>query len=139
MNGRQHMANYEAVARSNYFAVTDPAAFEALCGRLNCQVITTQKDGRTLYGLIGPDGGWPTSVFDEVQDEDIDLDIRAEIGALLEDEWVCVLVETGHEKARYCIGVAHAFNNRDEEVTLDIGQITELAKPLGSQITEPEY
>jgi len=137
------MANYYASARTNYFAVTDLEAFKAdiESKTSSVQVVSQEKDGLTLVGLLGSDddgGGFPF----EYQDEDgeyVELDWAEVFKAHLEDGWVAIIMESGAEKLRYIAGYAVAYNSKGETVSLNLDDIYDKAKSLGTNITTATY
>jgi diaminopimelate decarboxylase len=137
------MANYYASARTNYFAVTDLEAFKAdiESKTSSVQVVSQEKDGLTLVGLLGCDddgGGFPFEYEDE-DGEYVELDWAEIFKAHLEEGWVAIIMESGAEKLRYIAGYAVAYNSKGETVSLNLDDIYGLAKSLGSNITEATY
>lgn len=126
------MANYVAFARSNYFGVTDPALFQALCTRWNLEMIT--EDGK--YGFLCEEGLPDDCMPPEFEQK---TDFTGELAALLLPGDVAVMQEIGFEKLRYLVGYARAINHLGEEVSLSINDIYERAKDLGPNITTCEY
>lgn len=130
------MANYIGTARSNYFKVKSKEDFEDLCARLNVEIITR----RDRVGFICEEG-LPSSIYDEAKDEDVEVDILAEIAPHLQEGEVAVLVESGHEKCRYVVGYAIAVNWKGEVAEVSITDIYKKAQEElgGENITEAEY
>lgn len=135
------MANFYGVGRTNYFRVKDVDAFSAvldtLCG---VEAITSERDGETWWALLDDNddgGGWCVTWADEEKEDYPDLlDV---VAPHLIDGDVMVMVESGHEKHRFVTGIAHAINNKLELRSISIDDIYELAKPLGTTITEAAY
>ena len=129
------MANYYASARSNYFKVKDLDAFAKAMFPFDVE-ISEGKHGVCL--LCRGDGGWSWYDPDIEEDQDpVDL-----IAPHLQDNEICILMETGAEKLRYLIGYAIAFNNRKEGVDVNLKNIYEQArKKFGpaASITDVEY
>ena len=137
------MANYYASARTNYFAVTDLEAFKAdiESKTSSVQVVSQEKDGLTLVGLLGSDddgGGFPFEYHDE-DGEYVELDWAEVFKAHLEDGWVAIIMESGAEKLRYIAGYAVAYNSKGETVSLNLDDIYDKAKSLGTNITTATY
>jgi diaminopimelate decarboxylase len=137
------MANYYASARTNYFAVTDLEAFKAdiESKTSSVQVVSQEKDGLTLVGLLGSDddgGGFPFEYEDE-DGEYVELDWAEVFKAHLEDGWVAIIMESGAEKLRYIAGYAVAYNSKGETVSLNLDDIYDKAKSLGTNITTATY
>ena len=127
------MANYYATARSNYFKVKDPSAFE------------TWAEARNLEVLFGPEGtrgvasnedyGWPC------QDDDCnDVNIIEELPTYLTDGEVAVLMQSGAEKLRYVDGFAWALHSNGESERISLWDIYEVAeKRWGIVPTQAAY
>lgn len=128
------MANYEALARSNYFRVNDPEAFAAFCEKYQMEMITREKNGATLYGFILGES-LPTSWYDEDSDETLEVDLSAEIAEHLVEGDVAILMESGHVKLASLSGYAMAVNSAGVTRWLSIDGIHEIAKELGPNIT----
>lgn len=127
--------NYTASARSNYFKVRDVEAFEEWAKDRGLEVV--EADGS--YALLGGDGdtgGWPSSVYDEDQDTDLEIDVALELSRFLEDGEVAILVEVGNEGLRSLNGYAEAINNRGETRFVSLRHIFELAKELGPNVDQ---
>ena len=139
------MANYYGTTRSNYFAVKDVEAFLAEMGKHSAIVEVIhrdQEDGTRLYGVMDNDqdgGGNLWSYYSFEDDEEYELDWGAIFSKHLADGWVAVIVTAGAEKHRYVSGNAFAYNNKGEEVRLDLSDIYTLAKDLGENITHAAY
>lgn len=136
------MANYYGQARTNYFLVKDAEAFKAEMMNYEVNVIEQDIDGQTAYGIMDADndgGGLQWSQFNDDTEDYDDLVWETIIGNHLRDGEVCVLMETGAEKYRYLSGWAIAFNNKGETRRVDITDIYDLAKELGTGVTQAEY
>lgn len=136
------MANYYGQARTNYFLVKDAEAFKAEMANYSVNVIEQKIGEETGYGILDEDsdgGGLQWSQFNEETEDYDDLVWEVIIGNHLKDGEVCVLMETGAEKYRYLSGWAIAFNNKGESRRVDITDIYDLAKELGTGVTPAEY
>lgn len=138
------MANYIAVARSNYFKVKDQAAFEEEARLYNLTVREAVRDQGQGSVMIHPDqdgdcGGWPGFIWDDELEEDIEFDLHGWLAGHLVDGEVAVLEEVGFEKLRYLVGVAVAVNSRGETRSVQLGDIQELALQLGDSVTDTSY
>lgn len=136
------MANYYGQARTNYFLVKDADAFKAEMANYAVTVIEQKIGEETGYGILDEDGdggGLQWSQFNEETEKYDDLVWETIIGNHLRDGEVCVLMETGAEKYRYLNGWAIAFNNKGETRRVDITDIYDLAKELGTGVTQAEY
>ena len=136
------MANYYGQSRTNYFLVKDAEAFKTEMANYPVNVIEQKIGVETGYGILDEDsdgGGLAWSVFNEDTDDYDDLVWEDIIGKHLKDGEVCVLMETGAEKYRYLSGWAIAFNNKGETRRVDITDIYNLAKELGTGVTQAEY
>lgn len=137
------MANYYASARTNYFAVTDLEAFKAdlESKTSSVQVVSKEEDGLTLVALLGNDddgAGFPFEYEDE-DGEYVELDWAEIFKAHLEDGWVAIIMESGAEKLRYIAGYAVAYNSKGETVSLNLDDIYDKAKTIGTKITHATY
>ncbi|MHB1952180.1 MAG: hypothetical protein ACYCOU_00405 [Sulfobacillus sp.] len=138
------MANYVAMARTNYFKVKDVEAFEKFVETLDdAETITDEVDGETLYGIIFDEQGIPSSrqyvndIGEEVEEEDIDF--PALLAEHLVDGWVAELREVGFEKTRYLIGLAILVNSKGQRWEVHLEQIHEKIKDLGEHHTDCAY
>jgi hypothetical protein len=137
------MANYYASARTNYFAVTDLEAFKAdiESKTSSVEVVSKEEDGLTLVALLGTDadgGGFPFEFEDEDGDY-VELNWAEIFKAHLEDGWVAIIMESGAEKLRYIAGYAVAYNSKGETVSLNLDDIYDKAKTIGTKITTATY
>ena len=131
------MANYYASARSNYFKVKNPDAFFEAMKPFDLDISDRNADD-ALCLLCKNDGGWSWYNSDTEKDHN-PVDI---IAPHLQDNEVCILMETGAEKLRYLIGYAVAFNNKKRQTVLSLQNIYDIArKEFGEQasITEATY
>ena len=138
------MANYVAMARTNYFKVKDADVFKAFVKTLDdAEVIEATQDGEMLYGIIFDENGIPSSrqhvndVGEEVEEEDIDF--PALLAEHLVEGWVAELREVGFEKMRYLIGLAILVNSKGERREVHLEQIHEKIKGLGEHHTDCAY
>ena len=135
------MANYYGVGRTNYFRVKDDDAFTKAMAELPVEHHTKVVDGDTFHTVLDDNpngGGWITLMWDE-DDNEVEIYMPEIIAPHLRDGEVAIVVESGHEKHRYCVGWAIAFNNKGEERRIDLDDITTLAAELGNGSTEPAY
>lgn len=136
------MANYYGQSRTNYFLVKDAEAFKTEMANYEVTVIEQQMHGETGYGILDADsdgGGLQWSQFNEETEDYDDLAWEDIIGKHLKDGSVCVLMETGAEKYRYLTGWAVAFNNKGESRRVNLTDIYDLAKELGTDVVLAEY
>jgi hypothetical protein len=136
------MAQFFGQARSNYFAVKDAEAFKTELANYPVEVITQEKDGVTLYGFIDADENGEAdlwSMWDEEEDETVEVDWAEIFKRHLQDDWVAVIISVGWEKYRYFQGDTVAFNNKGESKTINLEHIYEFAKDLGSNRTFATY
>jgi hypothetical protein len=134
------MANDCGRARSNYFHVVDVDALrDALPEDIAVQAHTDDPTSIALFSEECDTGNWPNSVYNEDTDEYDDIDLVDLIAPHVVDGDVVVLMEVGHQKMRYVYGNAVAFNNKRETLVVNLDDIYDLAKDLGTTITAVEY
>lgn len=138
------MANYVAMARTNYFKVKDVDAFKAFVKTLDdAEVIESTQDGEILYGIIFDENGIPSSrqyvndVGEEVEEEDIDF--PALLAEHLVEGWVAELREVGFEKMRYLIGLDILVNSKGKRHEVHLEQTYKKIKDLGEHHTDCAY
>jgi hypothetical protein len=135
------MANYEQLARSNYFRVIDVKAFSDFCDKWDVTLIHKvsphERDGVLYRDLVGficdqDNGGIPSMLFDD-QDEEIEIEVCFvdELATHLSPGWVAVMFEIGWEKLRYLTGVATAVNSAGEKKHVNLDDIYDHAETLG--------
>lgn len=139
------MANYNAVARTNYFQVKDLAAFRQALAPFALEIVAKGHEGEPQAGelvavLSNDEGGWPSSYYDEEMDDYLDVDLPIVIAEHLADGEVAIGVEVGFEKLRYLVGFAWAINSKGETRQVDLNDaIVEQAKQLGENVTMASY
>ena len=99
--------NYTGTARTNYFSVKNEQAFRKWATSRDCEVI---EDHTGKFGLIADDGSWPGSIYDEEEDDYIEVDVMVEILDHLPDGEVAIFMEAGSEGERYVVGQAFAVS-----------------------------
>jgi hypothetical protein len=135
------MANYQAVGRSNYYRVKDPAAFARFCERWDVVLIEKGSHEKELPadGLYGwyCEFGVPSSTregWDDEEEEEEEVeamtteadppseepDFQLELAEQLAPGEIAVVVEAGHERARYVSGWGWAVDHEGETVGLDM-------------------
>ena len=137
------MANYCGHARTNYVAVSDmPGLIEAL---QPFDILISKKQGEDLFCLLSQSesGGWPSSVFDD-DDNEIEFSFEDNVMPFVKENECLVTQEAGSEKLRYLVGEASAFIRKGgviESVYINIDQIYSLAQEeLGAEnITQCSY
>lgn len=129
------MANWYGTSRSNYFRVKDRAAFDAWLKTVPdirvSEADASEDPGREgKIGLFssGEYGDFPASRYDEDKDDDLPLDLLAELALHLADGEVAVLMTVGAEKERYVTGWAWAVDSKGATVQLSLDDIYDLAK-----------
>ena len=136
------MANYYGTARTNYFLVKDEEAFKAEMEKFEVTVISQKIDDQNLYGILDNDpdgGGMPWSFYNDETEEYDEIEWTEILGKHLADGQVGILMESGAEKHRYIGGYAVAFNNKGESRNVNLVDIYELAKELGTGVTQATY
>ncbi len=111
--------------RSNYFAVRDVPEFFDFCDHWDFKAIQSAEG---LHGFVCADEGLFES--DEVLDG---------IADLLAADNVAVVMQVDHDHLRWLDGTAWAVNSRHEQRTVALGDIYDLAKPLGPFVTHALY
>ena len=126
-------------ARSNYFRVTDEAAFRADMATLPDITVDTKHVDETLVCLLvtGEDG-WPTSRT-AADDNDEDVYVPALVATHLAEGHVAVFVYVGADRLRTLHASATAINAAGDTRQLALNDIYSLAEPLGEHITRAEY
>ncbi len=134
------MADYQAFARSNYFAVKDPEAFKRFVEGCGATLLTKTHRNFTTYGFYA-DGIPDLEDPDVVNDVDYEsvASFMAELSNYLAEDWVAVVIEIGHEAVHYAIGLAVAVNSEGEVLYLSLDDIFDKACNLGEHITYAEY
>ena len=138
------MANYVAIARSNYFRVKRAEAFEAWCSKHSIEWWTdTNADMGTVYTIALPSTGDDGRGWNFVDPGDEDFDFAAELVAHLDPRDAVMLLEVGSEKLSYIIAYARVIRADGKEVFLDLqDEIKSRARDaLGNNIniTDPSY
>ena len=135
------MANYVSQTRTNYFKVKDAEAFKAWCRTWITDLdVVRGREGEEeeLYRILCP-GSPPDARRDDPETEWFEADFIEELAEHLEDEWVAVIMNIGHEKQRYLVGYAVAVNSHGNHQTVNLDDIYVAAKELGEHITRAEY
>ena len=134
------VANYVSQTRTNYFKVKDPEAFKAWCKTwiTDMDVVPGSGEDGELYTILIP-GSPPDARRDDPETEWFEADFIEELAEHLEEEWVAVIMQIGHEKQRYVGGYAVAINSRGDHQTVNLDDIYVTAKELGEHITRAEY
>jgi hypothetical protein len=141
------MANWAGSARTNYFKVKDPEAFKAEMAKYELEVWPSEPDssgcdpreGSFALGSHDEWGGWPSSVWDEAADEDVEIDLTTLVSKHLAVGEVAIFMEIGAEKLRYLTGQAIAINAKGEHRTVNLDDIYRLAAELGPNVTQATY
>jgi hypothetical protein len=136
------MADWNGMARSNYFRVKDEAAFRKWAEYLELAVITDSEGRFGVYSKTD-DGGFPSQRLSEDAEEMEDLDFPDELAAHLVEGSIAILMTAGHEKDRYVSGYAIALNSEGKRVELVLSDIYTKAAELFqidiSNITQATY
>jgi len=136
--------DYEGIARTSYARVKDAAAFQAWAASFGCETVKVvtrdqQVEGAPvrLYGVVFGEGV-PIARYDAETGEDHEVDVLVDLQGHLADGWVWKVVETGHEGARFLIGVAHVVTP-DTIQGMNLDQWMSDSLPAGYESTEPNY
>ncbi len=106
---------------------------------LDVEIVTGGDNPGLVALLSNADDGWPTGRWDEATDTEEEVDVAELVAAHLDDGWVAVLLEAGHEKLRYLVGHATAINAAGETRQIRLDEIYELAGQLGPHLTRAEW
>lgn len=145
------MANYYTQCRTNYFKVKDIEKFKSWLTEWHWDIVYISKVD-TAHGelsgfyIFNSDVSLcfseklPLVSFDEEGEQvDVPGDFLKEFAAHLEDDWVAIYMEIGNENIRFLTGVAIAINSKGQVNEINIEDIYDLAKDLGSNMTPVEY
>jgi hypothetical protein len=133
------MANYYESARSNYFFVKDIEAFEAELNGSGLEISTKKIGDLTQVCLLADmENGFPFEKYDDNYDS-TELDWADIFKRHLAENQVAIIMGSGAEKLRYITGWAMAFNNKGESKSINLDDIYDLAKELGSEVTTATY
>jgi len=148
------VADYNALARTNYFQVKDLDRFKADLVDIGIHPGTWDERQRGAEFILDDNennqprgsialfscGPWPslddTSVADRLelaQDEAVDLpyeSLHQLVASHLVEDSIAVFMEVGFESLRYVMGTAVAVNAAGETKRVDLGDIYEMAAEL---------
>ena len=130
------MANWSGTCRSNYFRVKDEPAFLAMLEKFDIELL--RKDDMFSFISDNEYGSVP-DFWDEDKPEDDPISIIDLIGEHLAENSVCVIQESGAEKARYVTGHATAIAWTGEITSISLNDIYAKAQEEfggDAQITE---
>lgn len=129
------MANYYGVTRTNYFAVTDEAAFRQIIARYSNPKLSIfeaiQPDGMRLFGFgcyASLDG--LTVEDDDGEDMNGTDSLYCELQEVLQEGHSIIIFEAGHEKLRYIIGHVIVITKRDLQFVDLNDQALKLARSM---------
>ena len=123
------MANYYAVARSNYVHVDDIDGLISALKPFPDLMIIRESETSDRYGIFCDDGGWGIMGMDD-DGKEVDFDPEVHIMPYVKEEEVLVMLEVGHEKLRYLVGYATAYvrvDNKTRWCNVSINDIYSLA------------
>lgn len=135
------MADWYGTARSNYFRVKDPDAFQQWADRRGLGVFKHEEHAElfAIHSGNSDNGSWPS--YD--MEADTEFDLLAELAERLVKGQIAVLMEAGAEKLRYVTGVAIAVNHKGRVVDLSLNDVYRKAartfRLAESEITRAEY
>lgn len=136
------MANYYEKARTNYFKVKDPVEFQDFIELFNGNIDLVVEKKKGSYALLfSEESGVPSQYYHEDKDEYIEVDFISELSRFITDDSIVVIQAVGSEKLRFVSGYAIAVNSKNEQVSININEIYELAKQkFGvNEISEASY
>lgn len=132
------MANYYATAISNTFQVKDLHKFVDELQAITTQIAIIIEDEANnklcLHAASLDENGWPSYIYDEETNDDLEFDIAEFVSKHLVPGSVAVFMETGAEKTRYVNGYAVAINSEGNSIYITLNDIFERAKELGTDI-----
>lgn len=148
--------DYIGSGRSNYIKTTDVEAFKALCKRFNLSVIGDEKMG---WGCIARAECGEPELLEQYIDEDeilndeilyddilfedmcntLDDDFFFEIINLIQPDEVFIWQHIGNEGHKYFYGYSLAINSKGVRKEVNINDIYDQLKDLGTNISRAEY
>ena len=141
------MANYYNYSRTNYFRVTDEAAFNKLFQNLRAndadmQDFTKTEDGVTLHGF-GAEGSIDYYLDPDEEDPESDFDeFTSQLQKILPEDEAFILIEIGHMKLCELSGFGMVVTKHDIK-SVDLNSwLTNTAYDMledPSKITHPWY
>lgn len=127
------MGTYIATSRTNYFRVKDESAFRAWAAEHGFEIVEQSGHFGLLPNELDDSGSF------EICDDDGDDCFLEQLASHLEDAEIAVIMEVGHEKSRYLVGVATAVNNAGETIQVCLDDVYEAAaKRFGHKPTKAE-
>lgn len=132
------MANYEGVARTNYFRVKVEQKFRDWAKKRQCDIAEGRGNQKGTFAIF-PNDYHEGSFLDWDPETEEHIDIMDELADHLADGSVAIIMESGHEKLRYISGYAEAINNKKERVLVGLRDIYNKADCLGTEILPCEY
>lgn len=131
------MANYEGRARTNYVAVKDLDALkEALDKMYSVELV--ESNGKCAF--IFSQGSTKLYGDSENGENDIEIDFEDFFAPFMADGEICVVQCIGHEKDRYLVGLAYAFDSEKNIVSIDLDDIYRKAfKEFGTRPSPAQY
>jgi hypothetical protein len=135
------MANYYGFARTNYVSVRDEKSFRDWASRLTSGKVITNREGKfAILGDCADSGMLPSSIFDEDEDDTIDIHFSKEFSSHLADGEVLLVFSAGAEKLRYISAYAEAWDHNGNCVTVSLSDIYEKARvAFGVEPNPAEY
>lgn len=132
------MPNLIGLARSNYFAVRDEAAFRAFCERYGLEVLEdTLEGGERVFGFASEDGGVPTFYTERETGRTLDGNPLAELAAHLVPGDVAVVYEIANTGTAVLSGYSYAVNSEGATASVNLDDIYEAARRLGTREITP--
>ena len=115
LNAGRQRVNYQGKARTNYVTVENLEGLKSALEPwpLEVRASSCRQGMAALFDTSG--SGWPTFAVDE-DGKDLEFDVATLIMPFVREGEVLVVMEAGHEGARYVVGNASAWVRRGEEV-----------------------
>jgi hypothetical protein len=135
------MANFYEKARTNYFKVKDLVEFKEFIELFyDIELLVDERKGSYAL-LFSEESGVPSQYYHDDKDEYIEVDFIYELSRFITDDSIVVIQAVGSENMRFVSGYAIAVNSKNEQVSININEIYELAKQkFGvNEISEASY
>lgn len=111
------MSNWEGMSRTNYVTIEDLDGLEESVSPFELEIAEDDSSpGKFCFITETEYGDWPFSGYDFETDTEVELSVDQHIMPFVKEGEVLVIMEAGHEKARYISGNASAYIRRGDSV-----------------------